>query len=306
MKVVAALRTLMCLAGLALAACTTVQTTQPGVVGVDRKQTVSSLVNRNALTNQSALQYRQALVTADNENALNVDPVETKRVRKIAARIIPVTAVFRPDAVGWSWEANVLNSRQLNAWCMPGGKIAVYSGLIEQLQLTDDELAAVMGYEISHALREHAWERASEAANTQLGFSIVGAILGANGAQMNVAGMAYKAMFSLPNSREQETEADRIGVELAARAGYDPRAAISLWDKMGRASDGEQPPQWLSTHPSNTSRQKDLAIYAEKVLPLYETAHAQQLKAEQDAQAPEPAKPLSQKRSRKRKVSATG
>lgn len=303
MKLCRALKSLMCLAALALAACSTVQTTQPGVVGVDRKQTVSPLVNRNALTSQSALQYRQTLAVANDKNALNVVPQETQRVRKIAARLIPETAVFRPDAVNWAWEVNVLNSRQLNAWCMPGGKIAVYSGLIELLALTDDELAAVMGHEISHALREHAWERASEAANTQLGFSILGAVLGANGAQMDAAGMAYKAMFALPNSREQETEADRIGVELAARAGYDPRAAIILWDKMARASSGDKPPQWLSTHPSGEARQKDLAVYAEKVWPLYVDARDRRLKAEQAAQtapATENAPPASTKRKRKR------
>lgn len=282
-------------AWVAVAACASVQTTQPGTVGVDRKQTVSPLVNRNDLTNQANLQYRQTMTLAANKNALNVDAGQTTRVRRIAARLIPTTATFRADAVNWAWETNVLNSDQLNAWCMPGGKIAVYSGLITQLKLTDDELAAVMGHEISHALREHAWERASQAANAQLGLQIVGAVLGANGAQLNVAGMAYQAMFALPNSREQETEADRMGVELAARAGYDPRAAISLWDKMARASDGKQPPQWLSTHPSNAARQKDLAVYAEKVLPLYEATRPA-------PRAAEPAPPASGKRSRKRQT----
>jgi len=258
------------LCGVAVA-CATVQTTAPGTVGVDRKQTVSPLVNRDALNKQAASQYRQVVSTAEQKNALNIDHHQTERVRRIAARLTPTVAAFRPDAVGWRWEVNVLTSKEVNAWCMPGGKIAVYSGLIDQLKITDDELAAVMGHEIAHALREHAWERASQAMNAQIGLTVIGIALGASGASMDMAGMAYQAMFALPNSREQETEADRIGVELAARAGFDPRAAISLWDKMGRLS-GNSPPQWLSTHPSQASRQKDLAVYSAKVMPLYEQA----------------------------------
>ncbi len=252
-------------------ACTTVQTTQPGVVGVDRKQTVSPLVDSKALTSEAGLQYQQTLGAAQKKNALNVDRAQTARVRRIADRLIPSVAAFRPDAVSWKWEVNVLSSKEVNAWCMPGGKIAVYTGLIDQIKPTDDELAAVMGHEIAHALREHAWERASKSANAQLGLAVIGIALGAPDLTSNVGGMAYQAMFGLPNSREQETEADRIGVELAARAGYDPRAAIALWEKMARVSSGE-PPQWLSTHPSRDSRQKDLAVYAQKVLPLYEQA----------------------------------
>lgn len=252
-------------------ACATVQTTAPGTVGVDRRQFVSPLVDRDALNKQAALQYRQVVTTAEQKSALNVDHQQTERVRRIAARLTPTVAAFRPDAVGWKWEVNVLTSKEVNAWCMPGGKIAVYTGLIDQLKITDDELAAVMGHEIAHALREHAWERASQAMNAQLGLTVIGIALGASGSSMDMAGMAYQAMFGLPNSREQETEADRIGVELSARAGYDPRAAISLWEKMGKLSGGA-PPQWLSTHPSQESRQKDLAVYSAKVLPLYEKA----------------------------------
>ena len=255
-------------------ACTTVQTTQPGVVGVDRKQTVSPLVDSKALTQEAGLQYQQTLQAAQKKSALNVDKAQTARVRRIADRLIPTVAAFRPDAVNWKWEINVLSSKDVNAWCMPGGKIAVYTGLIETIKPTDDELAAVMGHEIAHALREHAWERASKTANAQLGIAVLGIALGQPDLTNSVGGMAYQAMFGLPNSREQETEADRIGVELAARAGYDPRAAISLWDKMGRLSGGNQPPQWLSTHPSNQSRQQDLAVYSQKVMPLYEQAKA--------------------------------
>lgn len=254
-----------------IAGCQTVQTTRPGAVGVERKQTVSPLVNRKQLTNQAALQYQQVLGEAGKQGALNRDSVETIRVRRIADHLIPHTAVFRSDALEWKWEVNVLSSKDLNAWCMPGGKIAVYSGLIETLHATDDELAAVMGHEIAHALREHAWERASQAVNTQLGMSILGAALGLGNTQMNAAGMAYKVMFELPNSRQDEVEADRIGIELAARAGYDPRAAVTLWQKMEKQSEGA-PPKWLSTHPSSPDRQKDLTEYGRRVMPLYEQA----------------------------------
>ena len=137
--------------------------------------------------------------------------------------------------------------------------------------LTDDELAAVMGHEIAHALREHARERVSKSMATGLGISVAGALLGVGQAGQDLMGTVAKVSFELPNSREHETEADRIGVELAARAGYDPRAALSLWTKMASQSAGA-PPQWLSTHPSHTSRQRDLAAYAERVMPLYQAA----------------------------------
>lgn len=262
------------LLGGALAGCQTVQTTQPGMVGVARKQTVSPLVDRQQLDKQAALQYRQTLEAAQKKQDLNADAADLARVRRIAARLIPQTAVFRADAAAWQWETNVIRSKELNAWCMPGGKIAVYSGLIDTLKISDDELAAVMGHEIAHALREHAWERASKAVNAELGLSILGAVLGASSGQMDLAGLVYNVTFELPNSREHEVEADRIGVELAARAGYDPRAAVSLWQKMERANEGSAPPKWLSTHPASADREGDLRYYSEIVMPLYEQAKA--------------------------------
>ena len=257
--------------GTALVACQTVQTTQPGTVGVDRKQTVSPLVNPKALTQQASAQYVQVLNDAGKKEQLNSDPKLTARVRAIAHRIIPVTAVFRPEAVQWQWEINVIKSKELNAWCMPGGKIAFYSGLIERLNLTDDEIAAVMGHEIAHALREHAWERASQATNANLGLSIVGILAGANNSQRDMAQMVYDVSFTLPNSREHETEADRIGIELAARAGYNPDAAVTLWQKMEKEAKGA-PPKWFSTHPPQQDRINDLRDYAQRVKPLYEAS----------------------------------
>lgn len=261
----------LALACLAIIGCQVVQTTEPGVVGVAREQHVSPLVNRNQLNQQAALQYKQVLSEAQKKSTLNADSEDVLRVRAIAKRLIPHVAVFRKDAVSWPWEINVISSKELNAWCMPGGKIAVYTGLIDGLKATDDELAQVMGHEIAHALREHAWERASKSVTAGLGLSIVGIALGASEGQMDMAGLVYNVTFELPNSREHEVEADRIGIELAARAGYDPRAAITLWQKMGKASEGA-PPKWLSTHPASEDRQQDLKAYGEKVMPLYDQA----------------------------------
>lgn len=254
---------------LALAACQTVQTTQPGAVGVDRKQ--SMLLSSAQVDESAALAYRQEMKKAASKNLLNRDAAQVARVRVIAIRLVNATSAFRSDAPRWTWETNVITSKDVNAWCMPGGKIAVYTGLIEKLKVTDDELAAVMGHEIAHALREHGRERASQAYAQALGLSVVGAALGLGQGSMQLAQIITDITFNLPNSREHEVEADRIGVELAARAGYDPRAAITLWQKMGQVG-GAAPPQFLSTHPSPQNRQKDLTNYAARVMPLYESA----------------------------------
>jgi predicted Zn-dependent protease len=268
------MRTLLPLAPLGLlllAGCQTVSTTQPGAVGVDRKQT---MIVSSADINQSAGRaYVQTLSEAQKKGRLNRDATQVQRVRAIAGRLIPQTGVFRADAPGWQWQVNVITSREVNAWCMPGGRIAVYTGLIEQLHATDDELAAVMGHEIAHALREHSRERASQAMAQGIGISVVGAALGVGGLGQDLTQLVLDLTFNLPNSRTDEIEADRIGVELAARAAFDPRAAVSLWEKMTRLG-GAQPPQFLSTHPSHASRISDLKGYSERVMPLYEAARA--------------------------------
>ena len=255
----------------ALCACQSVQTTQGGAVGIDRKQSMSSLVSSAQMDKSAADAYSKVLSDARAKNQLDQDPAQVARVRAIANRLIPSTAAFRPDAPGWKWEINVITSNEVNAWCMPGGKIAVYTGLIKSLNITDDELAAVMGHEIGHALREHGRERASEQMVQQLGVAVLGVFVGDVGAQLSQT--ILDVTLSLPHSRTQETEADRIGVELAARSGYDPRAAVSLWQKMGKLGGGK-PPEWLSTHPSDETRTRDVQSYAERVMPLYETARA--------------------------------
>jgi predicted Zn-dependent protease len=263
------MRRLLFVASLAvLAACQTVKTTQPGVVGVDRPQ---SMLISSAEVNASAQKaYQQQVGGASAKGQVNRDPAQVARARGIAQRLIPQTAAFRADAPGWAWETNVLTAKDVNAWCMPGGKIAVYTGLIERLKPSDDELAAVMGHEIAHALREHGRERISHAQAQGMIIGVIGAATGASRGALDLTQMVVELTLNRPNSREHEMEADRIGVELAARAGYDPRAAISLWEKMAKLGDGV--PEFLSTHPSHETRIADLRVYSAKVLPLYEQA----------------------------------
>jgi len=257
-----------------VAACQSVQTTQGGEVGIDRKQTMTSFVSSQEIEQQASQEYSQLMATAQKKGLLNQNPQQVQRVRTISSRLIAQVGVFRADAVKWKWEVNVLTSKEINAWCMPGGKIAVYTGLIEQLKLTDDELAAVIGHEIAHALREHARERMGRQMATSTA-TTVGAIALEifTGVRIDpqLAGTVSNAVFVLPNSRENEQEADIIGVELGARAGYDPRAALTLWQKMGQASSGG-PPELLSTHPSSETRLRELQTYVQKVMPLYEKA----------------------------------
>jgi len=254
-----------------LGACQSVDTTQPGVVGVERKQNM--LVSSNTMNRSAENAYRKVLAEAQQKGQLNRDAAQLARIRGIASRLIPQSGAFRPDAPGWKWEVNVIASKEINAWCMPGGKIAFYTGLTERLQATDDEIAAVMGHEISHALREHGRERASQAMAQGIGITVVGAALGMKGGAQDLTQTILDLTFNLPNSRTDEVEADRIGVELAARGGFDPRAAVTLWEKMQKESR-TQPPQFLSSHPSHANRINDLREAAAKVLPLYEAARA--------------------------------
>jgi len=254
-----------------LSGCQTVETTQSTAVGVDRRQHM--LVSSDQINASAEKAYADVLAEAKKQNALDRDAAQVQRVKAIVGRLIPQTAAFRQDGPGWKWETHVLSSKEVNAWCMPGGKIAVYTGLIAQLQATDAELAAVIGHEIAHALREHGREQASNAMAQQVALGVIGAVANIPSAAIDLAPLVLDVTFNLPHSRTDETEADRIGVELAARAGYDPHAAISLWEKMQKVGGG-QPPQFLSTHPSHESRISDLRAYSEKVMPLYQSAKA--------------------------------
>jgi predicted Zn-dependent protease len=261
-------RVIAIIAMLGIGGCET--TTQGGAVGANRSQLM--LVSSQQLEQMAAQNYNKLQADAAKKGALNTDPAMTQRVRAIASRIAPQTAVFRPDAPGWKWEVNVIAANDLNAFCMPGGKIAFYSGLIRQLNLSDDEISIVMGHEISHALREHSREQVSQALAAQGLLSVGAAVLGLGDGTADLAGTAYEALVATKFSRVDEAEADRIGLELSARAGYDPRAGITLWQKMIKANQGGRPPEFLSTHPAEANRIQQIESLLPTVTPLYEAA----------------------------------
>jgi len=245
-------------------------TTSGGAVGANRQQFL--LVSSGQLNHMAARAYNQLLAESAKKGALNTDAALTKRVRAIATRITPQTRVFRADAPGWKWEVNTITSKELNAFCMPGGKIMFYSGLIQTLKLSDDEIAVVMGHEIAHALREHSREQVSQAMAAQATIGIGAALLGLGDLTANLASTVYEALIATRFSRSDESEADRIGLELSARAGYDPRAGIMLWKKMLSVSQGGSPPELLSTHPAEGRRIEQIESLLPTVMPLYEAA----------------------------------
>jgi predicted Zn-dependent protease len=254
---------------LALAACATVQTTQPGAVGISRRQTM--LVSEQSVEQGAQQAYATELQQGQTSGKLNTDPALEARVRRIAGKLIPVTAAFRPDAPQWKWEVNTLTTPDINAYAMPGGKIMVYSGLVEGLKLTDAEIAAVLGHEISHALREHTRERVSREYEQQFALTGLALVTGVDPSVVDLANAVGSVTFQLPHSREQEAEADVMGLELMARAGYDPHAAVTLWNKM-MAAEKNAPPQFLSTHPASANRVAELERHIPQVMPLYQAA----------------------------------
>ena len=261
----------LCLiAAAVLVGCQT--TTSGGVVGGQRKQLL--LVSSQELDRVASQSYAKLLSESTKKNTLNRDPGMLRRVRAVASRIEPQTAVFRRDALGWKWEVNVISSPELNAFCMPGGKIMFYSGLIKTLDLSDDEIAIVMGHEVAHALREHSREQVSQALAARTAIDIGSALLGLGQSSADLAGVVYQALIATRFSRADESEADRIGLELTARAGYDPRAGVSLWRKMMKASSGGRPPELLSSHPAESNRVEQIQALLPSVIPLYEAAHS--------------------------------
>jgi len=254
-----------------LAGCQTVQTTQPGVVGVDRKQ--HFLVSSDEMNAAAADAYKKTIAEAQAKGQLNTNPAHVEQVKRVVSRLIPNTGFFRPDAPKWAWEVNVLSTPEVNAWSMPGGKIAVYSGLIDKVKPSDDELAAVLGHEIAHALREHSREQMSQQLVEQIGIGVLGAGLGLSDVTQQLSGMLLKVGFELPHSRTDETEADRVGLELAARSGFDPHAAVTLWQKMeqvaGAGGGGGTIQKFLSDHPPTEQRLADMKANADKLQPIY-------------------------------------
>lgn len=258
-----------------LAACQAVNTTSGGAVGVERKQYMFSMLSTQEVNQMYAQSYQQTLGEASNKGVLDRSSQNARRLQAIAERLIRQAPIFRADAAQWQWEVNLIDSPELNANCGPGGKIIFYSGLIEKLQLSDDEMAAVLGHEIAHALREHSREAMSKAYGIELAKQGAGALLGLGSNSMVLADAAVEYGMTLPNSRSNENEADIIGLELAARAGFDPNAAISLWQKMSSAGGGA-PPEFMSTHPSSGSRIAGLQAAIPKVMPLYQQARGRQ------------------------------
>ncbi|MFK0093177.1 M48 family metallopeptidase [Pseudomonas sp. NPDC090592] len=261
-------------AGILLAGCQAVNTTSGGAVGVQRQQYMFSMLSTDEVNQMYAQSYQQTLGEASSKGVLDKSSADAKRVQVIANRLIAQAPKFRPDAAQWNWEVNVIKSDELNANCGPGGKIIVYTGLIDQLKLTDAEIAAVVGHEIAHALREHSREAMSKAYGVQMARQGAGALLGLGESSMAVADAVVNYSMTLPNSRANENEADLIGLELSARAGYDPNAAITLWNKMSKASEGA-PPEFMSTHPASESRIASLQAAIPKVMPLYQAAAKQ-------------------------------
>jgi predicted Zn-dependent protease len=240
--------------------------------GVDVKKSRFLLLPASTVENSAAQQYGQLMRQAQQKNALNRDADQVNRLRRIARDLVPHATRFHPDSAKWQWAVNLIQSRNVNAFCMPGGKIAFFSGILDTLQLTDDEVATVMGHEIAHALLEHGRARASEQVAKNVGISIAAAVLNLGQLSTEALAQATNLAVSLPYARSQETDADLVGLELSARAGYDPRAAVSVWQKMSKLSAAAgkgQPPQFLSTHPANETRIRQIEANLPKVLPLY-------------------------------------
>ena len=239
-------------------------------VDVGEASRMRHLVPATQVEQSAAAQYSQLLRQAEAKRALAQDDhPQVRRLRAIAAKLIPFATRFNPQSTQWKWEVNLIGSKQVNAFCMPGGKIVFYTGILDQLKLTDDEVAMIMGHEIAHALREHARERMAKSALTQLGASLIGEMVA--GGQFAGAFRMGGDLLTLKFSRSDETEADAVGLDLAARAGYDPRAGVTLWQKMMTANRGA-PPEFLSTHPAGTSRIKEIEKHFPEVMPLYEKA----------------------------------
>ena len=242
-------------------------------VEVGQASSLRKLIPAETLEASARQQYRQTLGEADSKRALATDDhPQLKRLRAIADKLIPFTAQWNPDSRKWKWEVNLIGSKQINAWCMPGGKIAFYTGILDQLQLNDDEVAMIMGHEMAHALREHSRERLAKSRATSMGLSVASQLLGL-GQMGDVAANLGTQLLTLKYGRDDETEADLVGLEIAARGGFKPEASVQLWKKMlGATGSGKGQPSFLSTHPSGNNRIQELEANLPKVAQLYEKA----------------------------------
>lgn len=262
--------TLMALAAaLLVAACASTTTGSVATGGESRSQLL--LVSSETVMSQSLQYYDKQNKEARGDGTLITSGPEWNRVNAVMLRLVPQVAAFRPDAGRWPWQLVLIDEDTVNAHVMAGGKITFYTGLLRKLQLTDDEVAAVMGHEMAHALREHTREKMSQAVAGNMALSIGGALLGAGQGAMQIANMGKQLALDLPFSRSMEGEADLYGLELSARAGYDPRAAVTLWQKMAKLGDGKGS-SLLSTHPAPADRMEALQAAIPKVMPLYDAA----------------------------------
>ncbi len=240
-------------------------------IAVDKPSRLKNLVSAEQLERAAEQQFGQMKRQAAQKNLLADDNhPQLRRLKTIANRLLPHTVRWNPRASNWPWEVQLFQAKSINAFCMPGGKIGFYTGILDQLALTDDEVAMIMGHEMAHALREHARERLAKNQLTGIGAGVLSSMLGLG--DMGRQLVDYGAQLTmLKFSRDDESEADLIGMDIAARGGYDPRAGITLWRKMSAASKGASP-QWLSTHPSGGSRISEIARHLDQVLPLYARA----------------------------------
>lgn len=267
----AGLGSLTVLAGLGAAPGMAAAAVDPDLANECKRSTLAGLVSADQVEGAAGQQYAQMLQQANGQRALiPAEHNQVKRLRYIAERIVPFTLGCNERARNWRWEVNLINSAQLNAFCMPGGKIAFYAGILAKLQLDDNEVAMIMGHEIAHALLEHARERMGKTAATRGAIEIGAALLGLGNTGRTVAGLGGQ-LLTLRFSRDDESEADSLGLLLAAKAGYDPRAGVTLWKKMMAASKGA-PPQWLSTHPSGDTRIADIEKRLPRAEPFYQRA----------------------------------
>ena len=252
---------LVFVASLAVVACATSPTGRKQLMLVSEQQAISA--SRQA--------YAQEMGKYKQEGKLVTDPRLLNRIETITERLVGQAVKMRPDSAKWQWSVQVIDEpKTVNAWCMAGGRMAIYTGLIQKIDPTDDELAQVMGHEIAHALANHTAERMSVALASNAGIMAAGVLSDNPNQSMALAAAAAQLAVQLPNSRASENEADQIGIELAAKAGYDPRAAITLWQKMGKAGGGA-PPEFLSTHPSDSTRLERLGKLAPKMMPAYQS-----------------------------------
>jgi predicted Zn-dependent protease len=254
-------KTITCLILLLLvSACATSPTGRRQLMLVSEQQAISA----------SKEAYIETMTPLKEEGKLNNDPRLAKRVDLITGRLVAQAVKMRPDSANWEWSVGVIDDPEtVNAWCMAGGRMAIYTGLISKVDPTDDELAQVMGHEIAHALANHTAEKMSVAMATQMGVMVAGVASDRPGVAMTGAALAATLAITLPNSRTAESEADRIGIELAARAGYDPHAAASLWEKMAKVG-GSRSPEFLSTHPAPENRMQHLNELVPQMMPYYQ------------------------------------